>query len=182
METALVQRAEAFAWRVHRDQRRKYVDMPYFTHLAEVAELCSNSALDAHTVATAFLHDAMEDQGVTYETLREQFCIEVADMVLSLTDTPPGPGLNRKRRKAIDRGRLAVATPGAQSVKCADLISNTQSIALYDPEFAKVYLPEKRLMLAVLTRADPLLLAMAEATLEGAEDELRRLPAVASRN
>ena len=48
-----------------------------------------------------------------------------------------------------------------QTIKVADLISNTSSIVRHDPKFAVVYLDEARQLLDVLTRADPRLLAMA---------------------
>jgi hypothetical protein len=48
-----------------------------------------------------------------------------------------------------------------QTIKCADIISNTSSIVMHDPAFARVYLEEKRLLLERLTEADPRLLALA---------------------
>jgi hypothetical protein len=47
------------------------------------------------------------------------------------------------------------------TIKCADLISNTSSIVKHDPKFAEVYLEEKRLLLDVLTKADPWLVEIA---------------------
>jgi hypothetical protein len=44
--------------------------------------------------------------------------------------------------------------------------SNTSSVSRHDPEFAKVYLPEKRLMLGVLDRADSRLLDIAKRQLK----------------
>lgn len=43
-----------------------------------------------------------------------------------------------------------------------DLISNTSSIVQHDPKFSVVYLEEKRLLLDMLTKADPQLLQMAK--------------------
>jgi len=50
---------------------------------------------------------------------------------------------------------------GVQTIKVADLISNTGSIVEHDPKFAVTYLEEKRLLLDVLTNADPRLLSIA---------------------
>jgi hypothetical protein len=49
---------------------------------------------------------------------------------------------------------MANASPSAKTIKIADLIDNTLSIVIYDPEFAKVYLPEKMDLLQVLKEGD----------------------------
>jgi len=157
--------AMLFARQVHATQVRKYTGNPYTDHLAEVAGIVAT--LDAHAgrgwpsgpdismsgmVAVAWLHDSMEDQGVTYETLASMFGDLVANGVRLLSDLETG---NRAERKAASRLRLADAPPWVQTIKCADLLSNTSSIVKHDPKFAEVYLAEKRLLLDVLTKADP---------------------------
>ena len=56
---------------------------------------------------------------------------------------------------------FGAATPGSFSVTGetvsftgADIISNTRSIVEHDPDFAKVYLAEMRLLLPLLTKAN----------------------------
>ena len=83
--------------------------------------------------------------------------------VMDLSDMETG---NRAARKAASRARLAAAPSWVQTIKCADLISNTSSIVRHDPEFAKVYLEEKRLLLDVLTKADPQLRDLARSLAE----------------
>lgn len=70
-------------------------------------------------------------------------------------------------RKRLSRERLAAAPGWVQTIKCADLISNTSSIVQYDPAFAKVYLEEKRLLLEVMGKADPRLWAIASELSQG---------------
>lgn len=166
--------AMRFARAVHRTQRRKYTGNPYTDHLAEVAGIVSTVALDNlphdvvggvegridRMIAVCWLHDCVEDQGVTEFDLFERFGILVAKGVLLLSDLEQG---NRAERKAAGRARLAAAPGWVQTIKCADLISNTSSIVMHDPKFAVTYLEEKRLLLDVLTHADPRLLAMARA-------------------
>jgi (p)ppGpp synthase/HD superfamily hydrolase len=154
----------------HRTQLRKYTGEPYFVHLDEVAKLCARHGCNKHTVAAAYLHDTIEDQNVSYDDIHGLFGREVADLVWALTDeaTVHG-GPNREQRKKLDRERLALAPADAQSIKCADLISNTSSIARHDKNFARTYLPEKRATLTVLTRAKPRLLELAWTRLKEAE-------------
>ena len=158
-----VERAKVFATAAHAavGQTRKYTGEPYVVHPMEVASLVESVGGTEAMVAAALLHDVLEDTGVTVDVLEEQFGSEVADLVLWLTDVSKPNDGNRSTRKALDRQHSAAAPAAAQTVKVADLISNTRSIVAHDPDFAKVYLAEKRLLLDVLTRADPTLLTMA---------------------
>lgn len=154
--------AMKFAREKHKDQVRKYTGNPYADHLAEVAGITASVLDDEYDppmmIAVAWLHDCVEDQGVTPVQLSELFGWQVARGVMMLSDLETG---NRAERKAASRVRLAAAPAWAQTIKCADLISNTSSIVKHDPKFAVTYLEEKRLLLDVLSEADPRLLAMA---------------------
>lgn len=61
---------------------------------------------------------------------------------------------NRKTRKEIDKNHLAKASELGQTIKLADLISNTSTITKYDPKFAKTYMQEKKELLEVLTKGN----------------------------
>ena len=161
--TNIVERARVFATAAHAavGQTRKYTGEPYVVHPIEVSELVASVNGTEAMVAAALLHDVLEDTEVTVDLLEEQFGSKVADLVLWLTDISRPKDGNRSARKALDRQHSAAAPAAAQTIKVADLISNTRSIIAHDPGFAKVYLEEKRLLLDVLTRADSTLLAMA---------------------
>lgn len=149
--------AMEFAREVHANQRRRYTNAPYFDHLAEVAGIAMSVGWKIPHVhpdefmAAAWLHDCVEDQGVAEGELIHMFGTVVARGVMLLSDLEQG---NRATRKRLSRERLAAAPGWVQTIKCADLISNTSSIVQYDPAFAKVYLEEKRLLLEVMTKAD----------------------------
>jgi (p)ppGpp synthase/HD superfamily hydrolase len=168
----LIFRAREFAREAHKAQLRRYTGEPYFTHPEEVAGMVERAGLSENAIAAAFLHDIINDQGVEPELLFREFGPKVASMVVVLTDTPVGPGFNRERRKALDMDRLSKASVSVQGIRCADLISNTSTIVKYDPGFARIYLPEKRAILEVLTRAPAVLRDAAWACLRSAEDEL----------
>lgn len=151
-------RAMQFAMEVHKNQKRKYTNVPYFDHLSEVVGIASTVAAYAYEsvtvdeiLATAWLHDCMEDQGVKSEELVDKFGVIIAEGVWWLSDLEEG---NRDTRKRLSRERLSKAPGWVQTIKCADLISNTGSIVQHDPKFAKVYLREKELLLEVLDKAD----------------------------
>ena len=69
----------------------------------------------------------------------------------------------------MDRQRLAESSREVQTIKVADLIDNTPSIVQHDPDFARVYLREKRDLLNVLTLADQDLVDRAWTVLREAE-------------
>lgn len=156
--------AMMFAREVHKDQRRKYTNNPYTDHLAEVAGIVATVpyyGIDPEVmIAVAWLHDCVEDQSVAPAHLFSLFGPLVSNGVVLLSDIETG---NRAERKAASRGCLATAPGWVQTIKCADLISNTSSIVMHDPKFAEVYLEEKRLLLDVLTKADPRLVGIARA-------------------
>ena len=112
-------------------------------------------------ICAAWLHDTVEDTGVTIETIRAEFGAEVAELVGWLTDVSRPEHGNRAHRKALDRAHSAAAPAEAQTVKLADLIANTRSIIEHDVAFARTYLEEKRLMLEVMTKGDSILMAEA---------------------
>ncbi len=158
MTESLVARALTFATAAHAavGHRRKFTFEPYIVHPIAVAEIVKSVPHDEAMLAAALLHDVIEDSAVTRDLIDEVFGPDVADLVWWLTDYGASTG-NRAERKAADRKRLAGAPARAQTIKLADLIHNTASIVEHDPEFARVYMREKELLLDVLLLGDPTL-------------------------
>ena len=153
----IVRKAQVYAMAAHAavGQKRKYTGEPYIVHPAEVASIVARvPGATPDMVAAAWLHDVIEDTGCTFTDVHMAFGIDIATLVGWLTDVSKPTDGNRATRKAIDRAHSADAPAEAQTIKLADLISNSRSIVQHDPEFAKVYLEEKRLLLEVLTRGD----------------------------
>jgi (p)ppGpp synthase/HD superfamily hydrolase len=150
----IVDRALSFATIAHGEQKRKYSGEPYIIHPIEVMEIVCTVEHDDAMLAAALLHDTVEDTEVTIEEIEESFGADVASLVSDLTDVSKPEDGNRKFRKAMDRDHSAQSSARAQTVKLADLISNSADILENDPSFAKVYLHEKALLLEVLTLGD----------------------------
>jgi (p)ppGpp synthase/HD superfamily hydrolase len=155
--TDIVERARMFATAAHAavGQLRKYTFEPYIVHPAEVAGIVAEAGGTPEMIAAAWLHDTVEDTGVTSELIRAEFGDEVATLVGWLTDVSRPDHGNRAARKAVDRAHTAAAPAEAQTIKLADLICNTKSIVAHDPKFAVTYLAEKRELLEVMTKGDP---------------------------
>ena len=166
----IVRKAQVYAMAAHAavGQKRKYTGEPYIVHPAEVAKIVADvPGSTPEMVAAAWLHDVVEDTGCTFTDIHMNFGIDIATLVGWLTDVSKPEDGNRAVRKAIDREHSAAAPAEAQTVKLADLISNSRSIVQHDPAFAKTYLEEKRLMLEVMTKGDPTLMAEARKYIGG---------------
>jgi len=159
LDIAAVMAAATFAAEAHRTsgQERKYVGGPYIVHPIEVATMVARAGAVLPAIAGALLHDVVEDTERTLEEVEAAFGAEIAKIVEALTDTSTPADGNRAARKAKDRARLAAASAEAQTVKLADLISNSRSILEHDRNIARVYLKEKAALLAVMTRGEPVL-------------------------
>ena len=160
----VVRKAQVYAMAAHAavGQRRKYTNEPYIVHPAEVAKIVASvPGSTPDMVAAAWLHDVVEDTGCTYNDIHMGFGTDIATLVGWLTDVSKPEDGPRWYRKKLDREHTAAAPAEAQTIKLADLISNTKSIMAHDPKFAKVYLEEKRLLLDVMTRGDAGLMAEA---------------------
>ena len=125
--------AARFAAEKHAQQKRKGVmGEPYFNHLVEVAELValSSDELDVDLVMAAFLHDTVEDTGVTLAELEEHFGSDVAGLVAEVTDDKSLPKETRKQLQVRNASKKSVR---AQIIKLADKISNLRSILASPP-------------------------------------------------
>jgi (p)ppGpp synthase/HD superfamily hydrolase len=160
-----IDRARKFAEHAHRsvNHRRKYTGEAYITHPAAVAELVAGVTRDEATICAAWLHDVIEDTPVTLDMIGKEFGNRVERLVAQLTDISKPEDGNRTTRKKIDREHIRQACAQAKTVKLADLIDNAGSITKYDPQFARIYMEEKRLLLEVLKEGDQTLYRMAEA-------------------
>jgi len=151
----LIDEAKQLAGKAHEGQFRKYSGMPYIIHPVEVATIVQT--VEGHTdemIAAALLHDVVEDTEYSFEDIAEAVSPGVAELVRGLTEVSQPQDGNRAVRKAKDRDFLAQQSAEVQTIKYADIISNTQDIRANDPKFAKVYIEEMKLLLQVLDKGD----------------------------
>lgn len=87
--------ARHFAMGAHREQM--YGDKPYVVHLDAVADVLREVGTSDHSrlYDVAYLHDVMEDCGITRATIARLFGDGVAEIVELVTDKP---GKNRRER------------------------------------------------------------------------------------
>jgi len=114
----LVARAMAFAKKEHKGHVDK-VGKDYFTyHIAVVADRVKAKTTDPVAVATAYLHDVVEDTDVGLDVIRKEFGDAVADAVGMLTRPTGVPYAE------YIAGLKASDNETALLVKLADLATN----------------------------------------------------------
>ena len=83
-DAALLRDAYAYAEAMHEGQTRRSGE-PYITHPVEVASLLTEQRLDDATIATALLHDTIEDTRASFAEVERRFGTEIAELVDGVT-------------------------------------------------------------------------------------------------
>lgn len=170
--------------KAHGEQKRKYTNEPYWHHCLNVALMAKQYAdetIKETSTLVALGHDLLEDTETTSLDLMLCFSLLKSSAYIvhyginQLTDkftSKEHPYLNRKTRKECEAKRLSFTEDWIQTIKYADLIDNTSTIAKYDPKFAITYLQEKRQLLDLLDKGNKDLRKKAYQILEDAEKDL----------
>lgn len=79
-----IYRAYLYAEEKHRGQLRKS-GQPYVFHVIEVAYILASLQAGPSTIIAGFLHDTIEDCGVTREEIEKEFSSDIANIVEALT-------------------------------------------------------------------------------------------------
>jgi len=158
---SLIFEAASFAELSHRGIKRKFTDADYIIHCGRVAigvavlEYSQHETIGDETketlIAAAWLHDTIEDCGVSFERLEELFGKRVASLVLELTNVytrQAFPSLNRAERLRKERERISKISYAAKIIKLVDRIDNVQDM----PEI--FYFKESNLLLDALRGTD----------------------------
>ena len=123
-------KAYDFALKAHQKQKRDE-GSPYIIHPVAVADILTELKLDSATIATGLLHDTIEDTHATYETVKEEFGQEVADLVDGVTKISVFENKANSNSKAENFRKLIIATSKdirVLLVKLADRLHNMRTI------------------------------------------------------
>jgi len=123
-------KAYEFALKAHIKQKRDE-GAPYIIHPVAVADILSDLKLDSATIATGLLHDTIEDTHTTYNTIKEEFGQEVADLVEGVTKISEFENQAGENSKAENFRKLILATSKdirVLLVKIADRLHNMRTI------------------------------------------------------
>ena len=123
-------KAYTFALKAHKNQKRDSGD-PYLIHPVAVADILSDLKLDSATIATGLLHDTIEDTYATYDTIKDEFGQEVADLVDGVTKISQFQKKAGENSNAENFRKLILATSKdirVLLVKIADRLHNMRTI------------------------------------------------------
>lgn len=107
---------------------------PYEKHLDDVVDVLKRFGFSGKYIVAGFLHDSIEDDGISYNDIKKHFGTEVAEMVYDVTDEQ---GRTRKEKKVKTLPKTAV-NPDAIILKLADRIANIEhggKIDMYAKEY-----------------------------------------------
>jgi len=130
LNTEKLSKAYDFAVNAHKNQKR-YSGDPYSNHPIAVANILTELKLDSATVTTGLLHDTIEDTHATYETIKEEFGQEVADLVDGVTKISELENQAISNSRAENFRKLILATSKdirVLLVKIADRLHNMRTI------------------------------------------------------
>ena len=123
-------KAYNFAVKAHQNQKRASGD-PYSAHPIEVANILTDLKLDSATITTGLLHDTIEDTFATYETIKNEFGDEIADLVEGVTKISVFENTAGANSKVENFRKLILATSKdirVLLVKIADRLHNMRTI------------------------------------------------------
>jgi len=135
----LILKAYDFASKAHEGQFRKTGE-PYVVHVINVAYILATLQAGPQTIAAGLLHDVIEDCGVTYDQLKEDFTVEIADMVNAVTKVGRLQTGSNEEFEAENHRKIFIAMAKDIRViiiKLADRLHNMRTLHGHSPEGQK---------------------------------------------
>ena len=129
-DTDLIRRAYHFAAEAHKHQKRKS-GIPYISHPLAVASILTELQMDAMTIASALLHDTIEDTDAGEEQIASTFSPEVAALVSGVTKLSKLEFFSQEERQAESFRKMLVAMAKdirVILVKLADRLHNLRTL------------------------------------------------------
>ena len=135
-DEALLNRAYVYAMKAHGNQKRASGET-YFSHPLEVAAILTELKLDDATIATALLHDTIEDTTATREEIDRQFGPEIGALVEGLTKIKKLDLVTKQAEQAENFRKLLLAISSdirVLLVKLADRLHNMRTLEHMQPD------------------------------------------------
>lgn len=146
--TTKERKAWNFAKEAHKDQIRKFVNLPYFdAHVQKVNGIVKQYTTDEDILCAALLHDVLEDcfddirQG--YQVVSDEFGSRIADLVVEVTSV--GDEIDHdydgSKTKYLTNKMIKMSSD-ALVIKLADRLQNISDAFTASPKFRQKYTNE----------------------------------------
>ena len=129
-DVALIDAAYVMAMKAHGAQKRDNGD-PYISHPVAVADILAGYRLDTASIATALLHDVVEDTPVTMAEIEKRFGAEIAGLVDGVTKLTRLELQSDRTKQAENFRKLVLAMSRdirVLLVKLADRLHNMRTL------------------------------------------------------
>ena len=136
LNETMLREAFAFCVEMH-DGQFRHSGEPYFTHPVAVTAILAEQQMDDATLATALLHDTIEDTKATYAQVVERFGLETAELVDGVTKLTNLQLTSTETKQAENFRKLFMATSRdlrVTLVKLADRLHNMRTIKSMRPD------------------------------------------------
>jgi len=178
----LVFKAELVAKTAHDavGQKRKFTGEPYWTHPQKVADVVGQR-LDEHMyfkyfdwdlVAAAWLHDVVEDTGVSQAFIVEQFGPDVGQFVFDVTEQNVYGSKSQDALHEIIR--LSKVCEKSQFLKLCDIYCNVSDICVESGDnFINAWVPTKIATVLAIGNASPMFQGFGKDILDVIETKIK---------
>ncbi|MFA4874490.1 MAG: bifunctional (p)ppGpp synthetase/guanosine-3',5'-bis(diphosphate) 3'-pyrophosphohydrolase [bacterium] len=140
----VIKKAYVFSAKAHQGQTRRSGE-PYLTHPMEVAGILAQMKLDVPSIATALLHDTVEDTVATLEEVEQLFGAEVRNLVDGVTKLSKIQFTTSQERQAENFRKMIMAMAKdirVILVKLADRVHNMRTLE-HMPEMRQVAIAQE---------------------------------------
>ncbi|MGE0877572.1 MAG: bifunctional (p)ppGpp synthetase/guanosine-3',5'-bis(diphosphate) 3'-pyrophosphohydrolase [Acidimicrobiia bacterium] len=128
---SIIVRAYEVAAYAHRDQLRRSGER-YINHPLSVARIVAEIGLDDTTIASALLHDAVEDTPLTIDDVGREFGTDIASIVDGVTKLDRIQFDSKEEQQAATMRKMLVAMAGdirVLIIKLSDRLHNMRTLA-----------------------------------------------------
>ena len=132
----LIERAYYFAFKAHRNQKRKNGEM-YIVHPIATAEILAELEVDAESLAAALLHDTIEDTEADTEMITELFGNTMAILVEGVTKLNQISSISKEEGQKENISKMLIAMTKDIRViliKLADRLHNMRTMQYQTPQ------------------------------------------------
>lgn len=135
-DSELIEKAYYFASNAHKNEKRKSGE-PYIVHPIAVAEILIEMKMDEATIASALLHDTVEDTAVTFKLIKKEFGDEVEKLVKGVSKINRIHYDNKEIVEMDSLKRMFIAMSKDLRViliKLADRLHNIRTVEYLSPD------------------------------------------------